>query len=373
MINRQNYKDVQKYLTYKKEVRKVAESSQTVYRTWLNYALEWADEVPFSECFRIKESLPDYLQKMVNEGKMSSYTAHKTCKNFREFLHYMKDEVPSRYEKLKVNFIKSISIKNDNDQTKPVKVYSLEEAIKIAELELPEYDLSLRRVQAGACFMYLSGMRIGALLTMPIEAVNLEKFKVYQLPAMGVHTKYGKKGITSIYRISQLLDVVKKWDDFMRNNYSEKNYWYPRLDRNKRIRPAEPVKGDVNKSTSDIHSVTATFYKNLEKLCLMAGVDYKSAHAFRYGHINFGMSHAKNMQEFKAVSLNVMHGSMDITDKIYSRMNIDTVNETITNLGFESTPLPVQKNSNDIPISELLASLPLEIREKIVREKLGLA
>ena len=79
------------------------------------------------------------------------------------------------------------------------------------------------------------------------------------------------------------------------------------------------------------------------------------------------------MQEFKAVSLNVMHGSMDITDKIYSRMNIDTVNETITNLGFESTPLPVQKNSNDIPISELLASLPLEIREKIVREKLGLA
>ena len=125
--------------------------------------------------------------------------------------------------------------------------------------------------------------------------------------------------------------------------------------------------------SDEIEAFTIRHDKNLEKLCLMAGVDYKSAHAFRYGHINFGMSHAKNMQEFKAVSLNVMHGSMDITDKIYSRMNIDTVNETITNLGFESTPLPVQKNSNDIPISELLASLPLEIREKIVREKLGLA
>ncbi len=85
------------------------------------------------------------------------------------------------------------------------------------------------------------------------------------------------------------------------------------------------------------------------------------------------MSHAKNMQEFKAVSLNVMHGSMDITDKIYSRMNIDTVNETITNLGVEDMPHRVERNNNDVPVSELLASLPLEIREKIVREKLGLA
>ena len=287
----------------------------------------------------------------------------------------MKDELPGRYETIKNNFIKTLYVKNENDQTKPVKVYSLDEIIKIAELKIPDNDLSLRRVQAGACFMYLSGMRIGAFVTMPIEAVNLDNFKVYQLPDLGVHTKYSKKGVTSLYRISQLFDVVKKWDDFMRKNYSVQNYWYPRLDRNKKIKPGEPIKGDVNRSYADTRNVSSVFYKNLEKLCQMAGVEYKSAHALRYGHINYGMKHAKTIQDFKAISLNVMHGSIDITDKIYSRMNIDALNETITNMGYEEEmhTTDTGKRNNDVPVSELLASLPVEIREKIVREKLGLS
>ena len=87
------------------------------------------------------------------------------------------------------------------------------------------------------------------------------------------------------------------------------------------------------------------------------------------------MKHAKTIQDFKAISLNVMHGSIDITDKIYSRMNIDAVNDTISNMGYEENihTADTEKSNNDIPVSELLASLPVEIREKIVREKLGLS
>ena len=65
-------------------------------------------------------------------------------------------------------------------------------------------------------------------------------------------TKYGKKGITSIYRIRQLYDVVKKKDDFMEAGCSGKNYRYPGLDRDKKIRQVKPVKGDGNKSSSAI-------------------------------------------------------------------------------------------------------------------------
>ena len=64
---------------------------------------------------------------------------------------------------------------------------------------------------------------------------------------------------------------------------------------------------------------------------------------------------------------------MEITDKIYSRMNIDSVNEAITNMGYEEPTSKATNNNNDIPVSELLASLPVEIREKIVRERLGLS
>jgi hypothetical protein len=43
--------------------------------------------------------------------------------------------------------------------------------------------------------------------------------------------------------------------------------------------------------------------------------------------VNFGVQwhsftvHAKSIADFKAISLNVMHESMDISDEIYSRLD----------------------------------------------------
>ena len=62
--------------------------------------------------------------------------------------------------------------------------------------------------------------------------------------------------------------------------------------------------------------------------------------------------------------MNVMHVSIDITDIIYSRMNIDEINDTITNMGYEEPISITGKNNGDIPVSELLASLPIDIRKK---------
>lgn len=333
MINRQNYKDVQQYLDYKVKVRKVTQHSLTVYRTWLNHALDWCGETPFGTCSSKKETFNDYILMKIKNKELARYTGHSICKNFRQFLFYMKDEEPSRYGKLKNSFIKSIEIKNPVDLTKRVRVYSYDDIIRISNLDIPENDLSLRRVQAAVCFMYLSGMRIGACVTMPIKAVHLDILKVSQSPAIGVHTKYSKSAVTALYNKHPMIDVVKKWDDFMRQNYSLDNYWYPRLNGRKKIKPGMPITDDVDKSYADTRNVTRTFYTNLKKLCNMAGVEYQSSHACRYGHILFGMTNSSNVKDFKTVSQNVMHGSLAITDTIYSRMNIDTVNENISNMG----------------------------------------
>ena len=340
MINRQNYKDVQQFLDYKVKARKVTQQSLTVYRTWLNHALDWCGETPFGTCSSKKETFNDYILMKIKNKELARYTGHSICKNFRQFLFYMKDEEPSRYGKLKNSFIKSIEIKNPVDLTKRVRVYSYDDIIRISNLDIPENDLSLRRVQAAVCFMYLSGMRIGACVTMPIKAVHLDIYKVSQSPAIGVHTKYSKSADTSLYKIQPLLDVVKNWDDFMRQNYPSDNYWYPRLNGRKKIKPGVPITDDVDKSYADTRNVTRTFYTNLKKLCNMAGVEYQSSHACRYGHIQFGADNSSSMDEFKAVSQNVMHESVDITDKIYARMNADKVNEKISNMGSKNRDIP---------------------------------
>jgi hypothetical protein len=66
---------------------------------------------------------------------------------------------------------------------------------------------------------------------------------------------------------------------------------------------------------------------------LKDGLPYHSPHKFRHGHIHFGVNHAESVADFKAVSLNAMHCSMEITDQFYSVLNDSEVKDRIGALG----------------------------------------
>jgi len=63
------------------------------------------------------------------------------------------------------------------------------------------------------------------------------------------------------------------------------------------------------------------------------GLRYHSPHKFRHGHIHYGSAHAKTIEDYKAVSMNVMHSSMKITDEFYSNLNDGEVQNRIGSLG----------------------------------------
>jgi hypothetical protein len=87
------------------------------------------------------------------------------------------------------------------------------------------------------------------------------------------------------------------------------------------------------------------FRKWLDKVRLT----YHSPHKFRHGHIQFGAAHSKTVADFKAVSMNVMHASMEITDQFYSNLNDGEVQKRISSLGIE------EKKIN--PDNEMMALL----------------
>ncbi len=83
---------------------------------------------------------------------------------------------------------------------------------------------------------------------------------------------------------------------------------------------------------------------------------YHSPYKFRHGHIHYGLEHAKDIADFKAVSLNAMHSSMEITDEFYSVLNNDELQSRISTLGKEHS----ERNSNQEAIKilkDLLAQL----------------
>jgi site-specific recombinase XerD len=58
-----------------------------------------------------------------------------------------------------------------------------------------------------------------------------------------------------------------------------------------------------------------------------------SPHKFRHGHAVYGLKLAKEVGDLKAVSMNLMHSSIGITDSIYAVLSDSDMQQKIARLG----------------------------------------
>ncbi len=58
-----------------------------------------------------------------------------------------------------------------------------------------------------------------------------------------------------------------------------------------------------------------------------------SPHKFRHGHATYGLKQAKDIGDLKAVSQNLMHANIGITDGIYAILSTEDMQERIASLG----------------------------------------
>ena len=69
MINRENWKLVNKYLEYRKRVDQMSDKTIRLETTWLNHVLEWADDCSFEKAPGITIPFPAYLPTARKDGK----------------------------------------------------------------------------------------------------------------------------------------------------------------------------------------------------------------------------------------------------------------------------------------------------------------
>jgi len=63
------------------------------------------------------------------------------------------------------------------------------------------------------------------------------------------------------------------------------------------------------------------------------GLLYHSPHKFRHGNAVYGVQHSKDIADLKAVSQNLMHSSLTVTDGIYGILSTADVGKRIAGLG----------------------------------------
>ncbi|MCE7861293.1 MAG: site-specific integrase [Chloroflexi bacterium CFX2] len=349
MIHRQNWLDVRDYLQYIERVRQNDIETVKRARSHLRHLLEWADSTPFFKARGIDPTFPSYLvatRSMAHDQPLAPASIVKGLANARQFFAFARAEWPLRYRALSESWIDLLQPPRHvrSDARPPVrKIYDLETVLKIAAVSTA--TLREDRGQVAVCMLFLSGMRADALASLPISCVLLGERAVHQFPLQGVRTKNRKAAITFLLDIPEVYAVVERWDRRVRSALPADALWYATLAR-------DGMSFTVSTQTSRRRYDVVE--EDVRLICDRAGVEYQPPHRLRHGHVVWALKHARTLADLKAISQNVMHSSVTITDGVYGNLVRDDVRTVISRIG-------KQKEADTAELLRLLDALKAQI------------
>ena len=359
MIERQNYKRIKKHLVYLEEVLQLSPLSVERYWFFLRHLILWADDTKFQEIPAIRPTFPVYLSSLPGKDgreSLSGESQKKILNASKRFLLWCKAEYPRDMANMSTTWIDTLRMVRQPKPSIENVFVSLDEIRKIISYPADDNDLALIRDQAAAAMLFLSGMRAKAFVTLPTAAIDLDKLAIRQWPELGVQTKNSKKANTFLLNLPELLEPVKRWDKMVRSALPDTASWYTPIAHywgEQRFSITPPGK---NRSTA--------LAKRLKLLFLLVDLEVKSPHKFRHGHAVYGLLHAQTMADYKAVSMNLMHESIEITDSIYAPLVSSDVQDRIhglTNTTSDKSPtIPDLLIHQENELGKLLATLDKE-------------
>ena len=325
MINRANWKAVKVYLKYRLEVDHLSRSSMHLEENWLRHLLEWANEKLFSQAPIIRPTLPEYILTARLDGKgqklSPAYTKKVIRASFR-FFSWLKTHQRG-YKNITVGWIDTLKPPRMTIEYKEHEAVTLEEIRAIARA--PVHTLRDRRIRAAAVFWFLSGIRIGAFVSLPLAAVDLDNLALQQWPKLGVRTKFNKHATTYLLNIPDLLFVIRDWDREVRQICGNDGLWFA---------PFSPETGEIIPGANQVGDQRHTrARKDLSDWLKKVELPYHSPHKFRHGHAVYALKLAKDVPALKAVSQNLMHSNLSITDGVYGILSDIDVKGQIASLG----------------------------------------
>ncbi len=229
MINRANYLKARAFLKYVDQVTQLRPSSVKRYRFYLKHLLVWLGENPLDAASDIQPSFPARLSESRLDGRsgpLAPATAKKVIQVGRRFLTWAKLTYPAEMDSLPQLWIDSLRPPRIAEEPADHEFVTLDEIKAIASLGVDDGDVIMQRDRAAACLLYVSGMRAGAFVSLPIQALDLGAGSVQQWPSLGVRTKNSKSATTYLIDIPELVKPVHAWDQYVRASLPETAMWF---------------------------------------------------------------------------------------------------------------------------------------------------
>ncbi len=331
MINRNNKRLVDEYLAFRSTRHKLDHKSIRLEKSVSVHYLTWSAENDFSQAPSLEPSFIDYVDQL----ECSAHYKRKLISSAKIFFEWLSIHKKG-FRSITPAWLHSFKFKMYPEEFDDQDTISEEEIEVISKL--PAETLLEKRVRAGACFLYLSGMRISSFTTMPITAVDLRKLDVRQSPGLGMITKNKKVATTYLLDIEKVISLVREWDDFVRSKLPADGYWFAPLSPKTGEIDPNPAKANENRSN--------LFRKNLHKWLEKNQSSSHCPHDFRRGHANFLFDRAQDIGDLDAARENLMHEHLTTTE-MYARKRKAQVKSRIQNMSNQRTAVIGNQDLNE--------------------------
>jgi site-specific recombinase XerD len=192
-----------------------------------------------------------------------------------------------------------------------------------------------RRDRALVAFIYLTGIRVGAVISLRCRHVDVAGRRVFQY-AREVNTKFGKNMLTSWFPVGDDVEqIVIAW---VRERVESG------ADPDAPLFPATPryrLPGDKTPETEAFWKTSEPVREVFRQACRAAGIDSINPHSVRDTLMLLGLEMCATWEELKAWSQNLGHEKLDTSLVHYG--NLDTNRQNALMQGLVRTDLTVRE------------------------------
>lgn len=327
---------------------------------------EFSHEADFAKFTKIKAKdfkkwLKDKKKRNSKKNVGLSY-CHTNLRLLRVFFGWLASQ--PGYKKINQTAIDylNLSKKEAREATQPTRRQcpTLEDVKRVIESIEVKNEID-RRDKALISLMFLTGIRITAISTLPMASLDRKNLVINQDPRLGVLTKNSKRITTTIIPFSykEPLDYFLEWFDYLKNK--------------KGFQPIDPIfpatkkeNGKDNLGYYNTGKVEAVFWKSqtsirkiFDKRFKKAGVNYYHPHSFRHLLVQEISKIPLTEEQKKAFSQNLGHSNVSTTFGSYGYGEIadDRQIEIIRNINFDDKLTEVKYNLSKKEIWELADEL----------------
>ncbi|MFA5986507.1 MAG: tyrosine-type recombinase/integrase [Parcubacteria group bacterium] len=248
-----------------------------------------------------------YLKREADKNNTSLSNQYDILRHTKRFFLWLSDQ--PFYDKIKKTDLDYLRLSKKETSIALEKtekdIPTLEEIKSIVQSISGNHEVALRD-RAMIAFLILTGMRISAVVSLPMQAFDKHKLHIEQSPAMGVKTKNSKKIISTFFPIG--------WDDGERIFLE----WYSYLTEEKGFgskKPIFPATQDfsLKKVSDEFWQSSNPARKIIQERCKEANVPYYNPHSFRHSAVAFMSELGLTEADKRAISLVLGHEHIGTT------------------------------------------------------------